>query len=193
MLAFQQKARILHWTSIPSQRGDCIVMATEAGVCWAGTPGTAIDDGLFWTHRWLQIRRVVKGEEIEPLQRAADELRRYFAGERIQFSCPLDMHGTPFQLQVWQELCRIPYGETRTYGEIARAIGYPGAARAVGAANGANPIAIIVPCHRVIGSDGALTGYGGGLPTKAWLLSLEGAITPACKADSRIFGTGKGN
>jgi O-6-methylguanine DNA methyltransferase len=103
------------------------------------------------------------------------------------------MHGTPFQLQVWQELRRIPYGETRTYGEIARAIGHPGAARAVGAANGANPIAIIVPCHRVIGSDGALTGYGGGLPTKAWLLSLEGAITPACKADSRIFGTGKGN
>ncbi len=108
------------------------------------------------------------------MQQAADELRRYFAGERVQFSCPLDLHGTPFQLMVWRELQQIPYGETRSYGEIAQAIGRPTASRAVGAANGANPVAIIVPCHRVIGSKGSLTGYGGGLPTKAWLLSLEG-------------------
>lgn len=80
----------------------------------------------------------------------------------------------PFQVSVWQALFRIPYGETRSYAEIASAIGRPRAVRAVGAANGANPVAIIVPCHRVIGSDGTLTGYGGGLPTKRWLLSLEG-------------------
>jgi O-6-methylguanine DNA methyltransferase len=165
---------LLCWSSISSAMGECIVMATEAGVCWTGTPGATFDDGLTRTRRWLHFERVAQGKEIAPLQQAVDELRRYFAGERVQFSCPLDLHGTPFQLAVWRELCRIPYGETRSYGEIACAIGQPNASRAVGAANGANPIAIIVPCHRVIGANGTLTGYGGGLPTKSWLLSLEG-------------------
>ncbi len=112
-------------------------------------------------------------KSCEPLRQAADQLGRYFAGERLQFTCSLDLHGTPFQLKVWNALTRIPYGETRSYAEIAREIGHPSAVRAVGAANGANPVAIIVPCHRVIGSNGSLTGYGGGLPTKAWLLALE--------------------
>jgi len=116
----------------------------------------------------------VKDKQAAPLQRAIVEMQRYFAGERVQFTCPLDLRGTPFQLLVWEQLCRIPYGETRTYGEIALAIGRPTASRAVGAANGANPIPVIVPCHRVIGSDGSLTGYAGGLANKSWLLSLEG-------------------
>ncbi len=174
MVAVWQKTQVLYWSSVPSPLGECIVMATNEGVCWTGTPGSAVDDGLFRTNRWFRIDRVVQGEQVEPLQRAVDELRRYFAGERVEFSCQLDLRGTPFQLAVWQELSRIPYGETRTYGEIAHAIGQLNASRAVGAANGANPVAIIVPCHRVIGSNGALTGYGGGLSTKAWLLSLEG-------------------
>ena len=174
MLVVRQRTVTLYWTSVASPRGDCIIMATEAGVCWTGTPGTAVDDGLFWVNHQLPVGRVVKSEELVPIQVAADELRRYFSGERIQFSCPLDLHGTPFQLAVWQALQAIPYGETRSYGQIAQAIGRPSASRAVGAANGANPVAIIVPCHRVIGSNGALTGYGGGVPTKAWLLSLEG-------------------
>jgi O-6-methylguanine DNA methyltransferase len=122
----------------------------------------------------MQVEQLIEGEKIAPLQQAKDELQRYFAGERVQFSCPLDLHGTAFQIMVWKELTRIPYGETRSYGEIALSIGRPAAVRAVGAANGSNPVAIIVPCHRVIGSNGHLTGYGGGLPTKAWLLSLEG-------------------
>lgn len=176
MLAVGQKVQTLYWSSVPSPLGECIVMATEAGVCWTGTPGTAVDEGLYRTKHWLQIDRVVKDEEIAPLQQAVDELKRYFAGERLQFSCPLDLQGTPFQVRIWQELYRIPYGETRSYGEIARMIGRPTASRAVGAANGANPIAIIVPCHRVIGGNGKLTGYGGGLPTKSWLLSLEGVV-----------------
>ncbi|MBV9227908.1 MAG: methylated-DNA--[protein]-cysteine S-methyltransferase, partial [Chloroflexi bacterium] len=129
-------------------------MATEAGVCWTGTPGTPVDEGLFRTNHWLQVDRVVRDETVTPLRQAVDELQRYFAGERIQFSCSLDLRGTPFQVKVWQELSRIPYGQTRSYGEIAYAIGQPTASRAVGAANGANPIAIIVPCHRVIGSNG---------------------------------------
>lgn len=153
--------------------GTCVAMATEKGVCWTGTPGTTQDWGLGWVKRHMPIESFIQGEEVAPLQHAMDELRRYFAGEHLQFSCPLDLHGTPFQIAVWEELFRIPYGETRSYADIARAIGRPAAVRAVGAANGANPIAIIVPCHRVIGSNGSLTGYGGGLPTKEWLLAME--------------------
>ena len=100
-----------------------------------------------------------------------------FSGRRRRFDLPLDLRGTDFQKRCWQELLKIPYGETRSYAEIARAIGNPAAVRAVGLANGQNPIAIIVPCHRVIGSDGSLTGYGGGLETKRKLLELEGALS----------------
>lgn len=163
----------LHWSSVSSPRGTCVILATERGVCWLGTPGTALEMGLNWIQRKLPFESVSEDTSIEPLQQAVDQLSRYFAGERLQFTCPLDLHGTPFQLQVWHALSRIPYGETRTYAEIAREIEHPSAVRAVGAANGANPVAIIVPCHRVIGSNGSLTGYGGGLPTKAWLLALE--------------------
>ena len=105
------------------------------------------------------------------------QLEQYFARERRSFDIALNLKGTPFQLSVWQELLRIPYGETRSYGEIARNLGKPGAARAVGMANNANPIPIIIPCHRVIGNDGSLVGFGGGLPTKRKLLAVEGVIT----------------
>ncbi|HEY8022769.1 MAG TPA: methylated-DNA--[protein]-cysteine S-methyltransferase [Thermoanaerobaculia bacterium] len=106
----------------------------------------------------------------------AAQLAEYFAGRRRDFDLELDPPGTPFQRQVWGELARIPYGATVSYGELARRVGRPNASRAVGAANGANPIPIVLPCHRVIGSDGSLTGYGGGLPIKRALLSLEGAL-----------------
>jgi methylated-DNA-[protein]-cysteine S-methyltransferase len=101
------------------------------------------------------------------------ELDQYFAGRLKTFSAPLVLAGTPFQNQVWKQLCRIPYGETISYLELANRINNPKAVRAVGMANGANPIAIIVPCHRVIGSNGSLTGFGGGIPTKRALLELE--------------------
>jgi methylated-DNA-[protein]-cysteine S-methyltransferase len=107
---------------------------------------------------------------------AERQLRAYFAGQLRRFELPLDMQGTEFQLRVWRELENIPYGETRSYTQIAAAINAPQAVRAVGAANGANPIPIIVPCHRVIGSSGKLVGYGGGLPLKKRLLALEGAL-----------------
>jgi methylated-DNA-[protein]-cysteine S-methyltransferase len=112
------------------------------------------------------------------LSEAARQLRAYFSGDLRAFDLPLDLQGTPFQLRVWRALLTIPYGATRSYSQIALAIGAPQAVRAVGAANGANPIAIVVPCHRVIGSGGSLTGYGGGLPLKRKLLELEGAVTP---------------
>lgn len=113
------------------------------------------------------------------LDRARRELDDYFAGRLKVFTVETAAHGTPFQKRVWTALRRIPYGATRTYGEQAAAIGSPRACRAVGLANGRNPIAIIVPCHRVIGSDGSLTGFGGGLPRKKFLLDLEQRATQA--------------
>jgi methylated-DNA-[protein]-cysteine S-methyltransferase len=106
------------------------------------------------------------------------QLSEYFAGERTAFDLPLRMIGTPFQRSVWSALQRIDYGQTASYGEIAAEVGQPGAARAVGIANGRNPISIIVPCHRVIGADGSLTGYGGGITRKRYLLDLERAASP---------------
>jgi len=104
---------------------------------------------------------------------AARQLGEYFAGARTSFDLPLDPHGSPFQQSAWQGLTTIPFGETVSYGEQARRLGHDGKARAIGAANGSNPIPVILPCHRVIGSDGSLTGFGGGLETKAWLLHHE--------------------
>lgn len=113
------------------------------------------------------------GGKTDLLQRAARQLEAYFQGRRKEFALPLDPEGTPFQKQVWEELQRIPFGETVSYKEIARRIGRPTATRAVGLANGRNPLAIVIPCHRVIGQDGSLTGYGGGLPIKRRLLDME--------------------
>ncbi len=111
----------------------------------------------------------------EPFAEARDQLGEYFAGERVEFDLPAAGDGTPFQRRVWAALAEIPYGETLSYGELAGRIGRPSASRAVGMANGRNPISIVVPCHRVIGSDGALTGYGGGVERKRFLLELEAA------------------
>jgi methylated-DNA-[protein]-cysteine S-methyltransferase len=112
-------------------------------------------------------------EDSKPFKDTISQLRSYFAGELQEFDLTLAPEGTPFQLNVWQRLCQIPYGETISYGELARRIGNPNASRAVGLANGSNPIPIVIPCHRVIGSNGKLTGYGGGLPIKEKLLALE--------------------
>lgn len=106
-------------------------------------------------------------------EEARRQLMAYFGGELRRFELPLGLSGAPFHERVWRALADIPFGETRSYGEIARALGKPTASRAVGAANGANPLPIILPCHRVIGQNGALTGFGGGLPIKAFLLKLE--------------------
>lgn len=128
------------------------------------------------------MRREPKGEWIhddKPFADAIRQLNEYFAGERHEFDLPLRLDGTEFQLLVLEELRRIPYGETTSYGAVAKRIGRPKAVRAVGAANGRNPIPIIVPCHRVIGSGGDLTGFGGGLDTKKALLRLEAEHVPS--------------
>ena len=110
---------------------------------------------------------------LPALERGSRELAEYFEGIRRSFSVPLDPRGTPFQLAVWQALVAIPYGETRSYGAIARAVARPGASRAVGLAHGANPLRLVIPCHRVSESSGRLGGYGGGLEAKRWLLAFE--------------------
>lgn len=140
----------------------------------------ASDQGLvaiLWENdrpRRVRLSELVQRPEHPMLARAEKELNEYFAGERDAFTLPLDMRGTDFQKQVWEALLGIPFGQTRTYGQLAKQLGNPNATRAVGAANGRNPIAIVVPCHRVVGSSGKLTGFAGGLDAKAYLLRLEG-------------------
>jgi methylated-DNA-[protein]-cysteine S-methyltransferase len=117
-----------------------------------------------------------------PFAAAAEQLEQYFAGERTDFELPLDPDGTPFQQRVWELLREIPFGETTTYGALATLLGKPSAMRAVGLANGRNPIAIVIPCHRVIGADGTLTGYGGGLDRKRTLLDHEAEVRAGFRA-----------
>ena len=130
--------------------------------------------------RWREARapegavEVKGGDGHAVLDAAAGQLEGYFAGERHAFDLPLAPAGTPFQRRLWARLAEVPYGRTTTYGALAEALGDPRLARAVGAANGANPLPIVVPCHRVIGSDGSLTGFAGGLEAKRWLLAHEG-------------------
>ena len=141
--------------------GTLKIEATERGLCGIWFPSRSIDQGpTSKTNRVISL--------------AKQELNAYFTGELTTFSVPLDWQGTRFQESVWQALLAIPYGKTATYGDVARAIGRPRSSRPVGGAVGKNPLPIIVPCHRVIGSDGSLTGFTGGLDIKIRLLELEG-------------------
>ena len=149
------------WDIYESPIGPLTLHAGPRGLAGLAFPGRGAPDGAV--------------RDPEALAPAATQLAEYFAGERHAFDLELALSGTPFQLDVWGRLRAIPYGETTAYGEIAREIGRPDRARAVGAAVGRTPIPIIVPCHRVVGADGSLTGYGGGLPRKRSLLELEGA------------------
>lgn len=141
---------------------------TPVGHVTIASDGTSITEIAFG-------RQTLAGAEkpTELTNRAANQLQEYFAGKRKRFDLPLDPHGTPFQRRVWNALSEIPYGETRSYRQIAEAIGNPGAQRAVGSANNKNPLPIVIPCHRVIGANGKPVGYGGGLKTKEFLLDLE--------------------
>lgn len=134
--------------------------------------GTALT-GLYMKNEKHAARRAMAVRDKKMLKHPREQLQAYLAGELREFELPLAAAGTPFQQRVWRALCDIPYGETISYGELARRIGQPKAARAVGLANGQNPISIVVPCHRVIGANGALSGYGGGLERKRWLLAHE--------------------
>ena len=154
---------------------------------------TVCGDGEFLTGLYLPEHRGWCGvgaawrQADEPFRRACEQLAEYFAGERRQFELPLKPAGTAFQLLVWKELTRIPLGSTITYSELARRISNPAAVRAVGRTNGLNPISIIVPCHRVVGADGKLTGYAGGLEKKSWLLDLERRIVRGSEGERQLM------
>ncbi len=128
---------------------------------------------------WMPVSRDDTAQ-FAILERAREQLDEYFAGTRSRFDLPLDLVGTDFQRSVWEGLCSIGFGETISYGELARRIGNPKAVRAVGLANGRNPVSIVVPCHRVIGADGSMTGYGGGVDRKRYLLALESRVLGNC-------------
>lgn len=157
----------VHTTSIGSPVGPLFLAASDNGLHVvefhrSTHPAKRQDDWRPGHHRWLD--------------ETARQLAEYFAGNRRRFDLPLAPQGTPFQRDVWQALAGIDYGRTESYAGLARRIGRPRASRAVGAANGRNPLPIVLPCHRVIGADGSLTGFGGGLPVKRFLLELEGAL-----------------
>ncbi|WP_328878240.1 methylated-DNA--[protein]-cysteine S-methyltransferase [Streptomyces sp. NBC_00299] len=152
-------------TLIDSPYGPLTLVAEDGVLC-----------GLYMTDQRHRPPEKTFGTRDESLFREAeDQLEAYFAGELKEFTLELRLDGTPFQRSVWEQLRKIPYGETRSYGELADALGNSGASRAVGLANGKNPIGIIVPCHRVVGAKGSLTGYGGGLDRKQRLLDFENA------------------
>lgn len=166
---------ILSSRVLPSPVGDLLALDSGEGLCALEFIGperrrSRLDARL---RRWLPPHEIVE-RDTSVIVRVRAWLDAYFAGLSADAcALTLDMHGTPFEKRVWTALCAIPPGETTSYGALAEAIGAPGAARAVGAANGANPLAVVVPCHRVIGSSGSLTGYGGGLDRKTWLLDHE--------------------
>lgn len=153
--------------SVPSPVGELLLVASDVGlraVLWPDDDRLSFDDDLV--------------ECDHPILEAAEtQLAEYFAGERTEFDLPLDPQGTDFQVATWKALADIPYGETATYGEQAERIGRPSAVRAVGAANGRNPLSIVLPCHRVIGADGSLTGFAGGIEAKRTLLDLERGVS----------------
>lgn len=175
---------LIHSTNVMSPVGPLFLAASEAGLMAlefdARLPGQQTvrpNPRDLRTERERKEPRFRFEESCEALQPYVQQLKEYFAGERREFSFPLDLRGTDFQVACWRALLAIPYGETRTYGDIARAVGRPQGFRAVGMANNRNPVAIVVPCHRVIASDGTLCGYGGGLEIKRQLLELEGALS----------------
>jgi O-6-methylguanine DNA methyltransferase len=171
-------SQVIVWSQMDSPIGPLTLVASHHGLCHldfskksAPTVGIQI-----WLNQWFNHPRLEKNDQA--LLPYVEQLDQYFRGERRRFDVPIDLYGTPFQKLVWRHLRTIPYGEVRTYKDVAQAIGAPKAVRAVGGANNKNPVPIIIPCHRVIGSNGSLVGYGGGLHIKEYLLTLEGWLKP---------------
>jgi methylated-DNA-[protein]-cysteine S-methyltransferase len=164
----------------PSPLGPLLLAASGRGLCWCAFCDTGPETALAEVRRrWPEER--FAAEAAGPLGAVAEQLAAYFGGRLRTFRVACDLQGTPWQRAVWQALARIPFGEVRTYAQVARELGRPGAARAVGAACAANPVSLIVPCHRVVAADGGLGGYTGGPARKRWLLAHERA---ACQRAS---------
>lgn len=168
---------VVSYAGLRTPIGVLRLFGTPRGLLTIALPNESRDAADARVRRLLGA--VTVREDAAALTEALTQLTAYFAGTRRTFDVPLDPRGTPFQRQVWAAVADVPFGETRSYGEIAHAIGRPAAARAVGSANGANPLPPIIPCHRLVGTDGALTGYGGGLDLKQALLDLERGAAPS--------------
>lgn len=164
----------VYCTSFESKIGRIYVASTEKGVCKISVPKESRKDFFDWLKRHFDIDDIIDNRSKN--RDVIDQLIRYFNGKLAKFTCPVDLIGTPFQQRVWKELSRIPYGVTSTYKHISRKVSVPKAFQAVGRATGQNPLPIIIPCHRILGSNGALVGYSCGVKTKELLLRLEGAI-----------------
>jgi O-6-methylguanine DNA methyltransferase len=164
----------VYCTSFDSRIGRIYVASTEKGVCKISVPRESRKDFFEWLEKHFDPEMVTDNRTRN--REVIDQLARYFNGKLVKFTCPVDLMGTPFQIRVWKELAKIPYGTTVTYKHLARRVLVPKAFQAVGRANGANPLPILIPCHRVIGSDGSLVGYAYSVKTKEFLLRLEGAI-----------------
>ncbi|WP_419874807.1 methylated-DNA--[protein]-cysteine S-methyltransferase [Candidatus Pristimantibacillus sp. PTI5] len=161
----------LYWTLLSHEDWNIHLAATSEGLCFAGSQNQPMEELVQWAKTKLPGSVLIQNDQL--LQPYKDELIEYFQGRRTSFTVPFDYRGTSFQLEVWRALNGIPYGQTKSYSDIANLIQRPAAVRAVGTAIGANPILITVPCHRVIGKNGALTGYRGGIEMKKRLLQLE--------------------
>jgi O-6-methylguanine DNA methyltransferase len=170
---------ILHTAHFESPIGRLMLATSESGLAWVGLP-RANGRGFGGWHKRHAPGDTVR-EGFEPNRLAIAQLDEFLNGKRTVFDLPLDLRGTDFQQSVYQAVAGIPYGESRSYAQIASEIGRPKAVRAVGAANGENPIPLIIPCHRVIAANGQLQGYAGGLPLKARLLAMESDCTPAAQ------------
>jgi len=166
---------IVHTVHFETPIGAMLVASTSGGLAYLELPHASGRGFRGWLRR--QLPDLEAREAFQPNRAAVAQILEFLEGKRRRFDLPLDLSGTPFQRAVYEELLRIPYGEKRSYAAVARAIGKPRAVRAVGAANGANPIPLVVPCHRVIASNGHLGGFGGGLPLKKQLLAMEASGT----------------
>jgi methylated-DNA-[protein]-cysteine S-methyltransferase len=165
---------VLHRATIATPLGDMVALASDSALCALEFGSTGRQDRLEARLRTWFPPHGIDERESALIGQTRQWLARYFDGTRADIAdLPIELHGAAFERRVWDALLQIPPGETRSYGAIAEALGSKGASRAVGLANGANPLAIVVPCHRVIGSNGSLTGYGGGLERKTWLLNHE--------------------
>jgi methylated-DNA-[protein]-cysteine S-methyltransferase len=161
----------IYWMLLTHEDWNMHIAATSEGLCYVGSQNHPFEELSYWAKSRFSGSSLIW--DVEKLQPFATELIEYLQGLRKSFTVPFDFHGTPFQLAVWNALCSIPYGQTKSYSDIANQIQKSAAVRAVGTAIGANPVLITVPCHRVIGKNGALTGYRGGLDMKTKLLQLE--------------------
>lgn len=162
---------LVHTAEFDTPVGSMLCASTEKGLAYVRLPRASGRGFAGWLRRHGPDAEVVQG--FAPNQVAIAQILEYLEGKRSSFDLPLDLRGTDFQLRVWKALLEIPFGETRSYAELARSIDEPRAVRAVGTANGANPCSLVVPCHRVVATGGKLGGYGGGLPLKQRLLALE--------------------